>query len=220
MNISHHPAEEFLVDYASGALGQAWSLAIATHLALCPDCRKAVSRLEMIGGHLLEDARPVSVEEDILGRIFEQIDSPQTTDTHLPSPSPERLEPAVLPDPLRSYAGGDVNALRWQRLGLGASQFLIPTADKGVTARLLRIPAGRPVPTHSHGGLELTLVVAGAFSDATGTYGRGDLQEADSHLEHQPHATEEEDCICLAVTDAPLQFKSLAARIVQPFLGI
>ena len=89
-----------------------------------------------------------------------------------------------------------------------------------MTARLLRIPAGRPVPEHTHGGLELTLVLSGAFSDSVGRYGPGDFQEADENLEHQPHAEAGADCICLAITDAPLRFKSLAARIVQPFLGI
>ena len=76
------------------------------------------------------------------------------------------------------------------------------------------------MPTHSHRGLELTLVLCGAFSDATGSYSRGDLQEADEDLEHQPHAAPGEDCICLAVTDAPLRFRSVAARIAQPLIGI
>jgi putative transcriptional regulator len=125
-----------------------------------------------------------------------------------------------LPQPLRDYVGGDVDELSWQRLGLGAYQLLIPTGNAGTSARLLCIPAGRPVPAHSHGGLELTLVLAGAFSDATGQYGKGDFQEADENIEHQPHAAPGEDCICLAVTDAPLRFKSIAARLVQPLLGI
>jgi putative transcriptional regulator len=68
--------------------------------------------------------------------------------------------------------------------------------------------------------MELTLVLSGAFSDATGEYRRGDLQEADEDLQHRPHAAPGEDCICLAVTDAPLRFRSLAARMVQPLLGI
>ncbi|NQW00257.1 MAG: cupin domain-containing protein [Rhodospirillales bacterium] len=220
MSIFHHPGDEFLFDYATGALGEAWGLAIATHLALCPACRKAVADMEGVGGRLLEDATPDPIGDDVLSRVFEQIDSPHAPEVLQSTATPLSTEQPVLPEPLRGYAGGDVNALRWQRLGFGASQFLIPTGENRVSARLLRIPAGRPVPTHSHGGLELTLVVAGAFSDSTGYYGRGDLQEADSHLQHQPHATDEEDCICLAVTDAPLRFKSLAARIVQPFLGI
>jgi len=34
------------------------------------------------------------------------------------------------------------------------------------------------------------------------------------------YAGAEKDCICPAVTDGPLRFKSLAARLVQPLLGI
>ena len=103
---------------------------------------------------------------------------------------------------------------------MGARQKIIPTAEKGATARLLRIPAGRPVSVHSHKGLELTLVLCGAFSDSTGHYGVGDFQEANEELQHQPHAAPEGDCICLVVTDAPLRFKSFAARLAQPFLKI
>jgi putative transcriptional regulator len=62
--------------------------------------------------------------------------------------------------------------------------------------------------------------LCGAFSDTTGRYGRGDIQEADETLEHQPHAVAGEDCICLAVTDTPLRFSSFAARLIQPFIGI
>ncbi len=85
---------------------------------------------------------------------------------------------------------------------------------------MLRIPAGKPVPEHSHGGRELTLVLCGSFSDAQGRFSRGDIEEADEDLEHQPIAGLEEDCICLAVTDAPLKFKNWLVRLVQPVLGI
>jgi putative transcriptional regulator len=125
-----------------------------------------------------------------------------------------------LPEPLRGYVGGDAPDLPWKRLGLGAYHLPIVTGGAGAAVRLLRIPAGRPVPTHSHRGLELTLVLCGAFSDETGAYARGDLQEADDTLEHQPHAAPGEDCICLAVTEAPLRFRSLAARLAQPLIGI
>ena len=126
----------------------------------------------------------------------------------------------VFPEPLRGYIGGDLDRVPWRRLGLDVYQSVISTDDKQSVSRLLRIPTGKPVPTHSHGGLELTLVLCGAFSDETGHYGRGDFQEADETLEHQPHAVAGEDCICLVVTDAPLRFSSLAARMVQPFIGI
>ena len=124
------------------------------------------------------------------------------------------------PEPFRGYLGCDLDSVRWQRLGRGAYQVLVPTQENDSVVRLLRIPAGRPVPAHTHGGLELTVVLQGAFSDATGEFGRGDIQEADETLQHQPHAAPGADCICLAVTDAPLQFNSLIVRMLQPILNI
>jgi putative transcriptional regulator len=220
MSIDHHPNDELLLDYSLGSMGEGWSLAIATHLALCPDCRQAVRDIEAIGGSLMEGLFPAKISADssnaVLSRLSEDLGS---TDDLSPKKEVSGLPP-VLPDPLRHYAGEDVNDLQWKRLGLGAYQCLIRTGDESISVRLLRISAGNSVPTHTHRGLELTLVLRGAFTDATGRYGRGDLQEADETLEHQPHANAGEDCICLAVTDAPLRFNSLAARLVQPFIGI
>ena len=220
MNIQHHLSDELLLDYATGALGEAWSLAVATHLALCPSCRAAHARLDSVGGALLADTVPETVSGAVLDKIMSLLDADEIELTETRSRPAGGGETPVLPDPLRRYLGGDLATVSWRRLGMGASQYVIPLGDHGATARLLRIPAGKPVPEHTHNGLELTLVLCGAFADATGTYGPGDLQEADETLEHQPHAAEGEDCICLAVTDAPLRFKSMAARLVQPLLGI
>lgn len=220
MNITHHPNEELLLDYVSGALGEAWSLAVATHLALCPCCRRTVSDMEAVGGSMLDSIAPEPMNKNALDAVMTRLDGMTDERNTLPPAPPADSQPPVLPQPLRGYVGADASGLNWQRLGLGASQMPIRTGDKAATARLLRIPAGRPVPKHSHGGLELTLVLSGAFSDATGRYGRGDFQQADENLEHQPHAEPGEDCVCLAITDAPLRFSSFAARMVQPLLGI
>ena len=176
--------------------------------------------MEAFGGQLMSAVAPVPVKRDLYESIVAATNAVVKDDVPA-RPAADSLDSApILPEPLRSYLGGDICSLEWQRLGFGAYQCLVPTNDEETTARLLRIPAGRPVPTHSHGGPELTLVLSGAFSDTTGTYGRGDLQEADEYLNHQPHAAAGEDCICLAVTNAPLRFKSLAARMVQPLIGI
>jgi len=76
------------------------------------------------------------------------------------------------------------------------------------------------VPRHGHGGRELTLILAGTLCDGDAVFARGDVEETDESIEHEPIAGPNEDCVCLAVTDAPLRFKSLAARLLQPFLGI
>ena len=218
MTIDHHPSDELLLDYAAGALGEAWSLAVATHLALCPACRRTTARMEALGGAMLEAVAPAPVAPDGLAAVMARIDLPAAAVAAPPARLP--ASKSGLPQPLRRYAENAAGELDWQRLGLGASQLLIATGDRSATARLLRIPAGRPVPVHTHRGPELTLVLSGAFSDATGHYGPGDFQEADETLEHKPHADPGEDCICLAVTDAPLRFRSVAARLLQPLLGI
>ena len=61
---SYHPNSDLLMSYGAGALGESWSLALATHLTFCPSCRSIVDTVEEFGGALLEDLEPdpMSVE--------------------------------------------------------------------------------------------------------------------------------------------------------------
>jgi putative transcriptional regulator len=219
MTVRHHPSEALQLDYASGALTEAWSLAVATHLALCPVCRKTVAGIEAVGGAMLASLEPSAVSASGFDSVWDRIGREERDTPEIARPAAVSGS-AILPSPLRDYVESDLDGLAWQRLGLGAYQLPIDIGEADATARLLRIPAGRPVPEHTHRGLELTLVLCGAFSDTTGDYGPGDFQEADDTLKHQPHAAPGEDCVCLAVTDAPLYFSSFAARLVQPLIGI
>lgn len=221
MSINHHVSDELLLRYASGELAEGWSLAVATHLALCPSCRQRLAKMETIGGALLENISTGTAPDDAWARMRSRLENAATGVSH---PTEGRLSVAraepILPEPLRSYLGGDIDSLKWRSLGMGAYQIPIRLADTSTIARLLRIPAGKPVPEHGHSGQELTLVLAGSFRDGSDVFARGDLEEADAGLTHQPLASEGEDCICLAVTDAPLKFKSWLVRLIQPVLGI
>lgn len=213
--IKHHISDELLLDYAAGHLAEGWSLALATHIAMCPECRKRLDIVEAAGGALVETLEPVEGPEtswdDLKARIL--------SDTAPAKPEPRKPQAAgELPEPLRSYVG-NLADIRWRNIGAG-HQFMIKTGDSETQVRLLRIPAGKPVPEHSHGGRELTLVLKGSFHDEVDHFGPGDLEEADGDLTHQPIAGTEEDCICLAVTDAPLKFRSRLVRLVQPLFGI
>jgi putative transcriptional regulator len=125
----------------------------------------------------------------------------------------------VFPAPLQDYVGGDLDAVKWRRVGGGVSDAILRTKGDA-TVRLLRIPGGVAVPDHGHRGMELTLVLQGAFRDDTDHFGAGDVEVADDALVHKPVAEAGMDCICLAATDAPLRFNALIPRLAQPFLRI
>ena len=217
MSITHHISDDLILAYAAGELDGAASLLVATHMALCPDCRRGLELGEAIGGALLEAEEEVSVCDAEFEALLGRIDGLEPA--MVATKPVKRRRSSVLPQPLRDYAGGDVDSIEWKSLG-GVRHLLLDTGRSEARARLLKIPAGQKIPDHGHRGLELTLVLAGSFFDQGVWFRRGDVEEADATVEHHPVAGPEQDCICLAVTDAPLRFRGLIPRLVQPFLGI
>ncbi len=212
--IKHHLTDDLLMAYAAGTLPEAFDLMVATHLSLCDHCRAQAESFDAVGGHVLEDQNPgVQMTEGSLVATMALIAQG--------APMQKAKQPgcAVLPAPLQDYVGGDVNDIKWRPIGMGVKQAILPTTREA-TARLLFIPAGCAVPDHSHNGVELTMVLQGAFSDEVDHFARGDVEIADEDLHHTPTADMSEDCICLAVTDAPLKFNKLMPRLFQPFLRI
>ncbi len=213
-NIRHHLTDDLLMAYAAGALPEAFNLMVATHVSLCDHCRARVESFDAVGGCVLEEQNATeSLSDDALAATLALIDKGP------PQPKPTQATCDVLPAPLQDYVGGRVGDIRWKSIGMGVKQSILPTS-KDASARLLFIPAGAAVPDHGHRGIELTMVLQGAFSDEVDHFARGDVEIADQELEHTPVADISEDCICLAVTDAPLKFNSLIPRLVQPFLRI
>ena len=64
------------------------------------------------------------------------------------------------------------------------------------------------------------VLVHGAFADASGEYGPGDVAEGDVGLEHQPRALGRQACVCLAATTGRLRARSVIVRMLQPVFGI
>lgn len=213
--IRHHLNDALLMGYSAGQLPEAFNLIVATHISMCDECRARLASFDAVGGALLEKAPEPAIDmgagslEQVMARIRQA--QPERT-----APKPRA---GVFPAPLREYVGGDLAEVRWRAVGGGVRQAILPTAHDA-SARLLYIPAGMAVPDHGHRGTELTLVLQGAFSDAVDRFGPGDIEIADEDLEHTPIAEPGADCICLAVTDAPLRFNSFIPRLLQPFLKI
>ena len=209
----HHPDDALLLSYASGAAEEAVALVIATHLALCARCRDAVAVMEAVGGNLLEELPPVPLAPTAFADTAARLEMAE------PFPRPARtLSRDGTPEPLRSYLGGDLAAVRWRRMGPCLAYK--PLFRRGRTSiKLLRGAPGAEVGTHTHRGLELTLVLKGGFHDVTGSYGPGDLQVSDGALRHNPVADPGEDCINLAVTTDSLRFENWFQTIAGPLFG-
>ncbi|WP_411892517.1 ChrR family anti-sigma-E factor [Yoonia sp. SDW83-1] len=213
--IKHHLTEPLLMGYAAGTLPEAFNLVVATHISMCDDCRAALAEYEAVGGEVMVDVDPIDVAEDALAATMAMIESGTLTE----KPAPARVKNSIFPGPLQDYVQGDLDSLKWRKVGGGVSQMILPTS-KDASVRLLRIPAGTAVPDHGHRGTELTLVLQGAFVDDEDRFAAGDVEVANEDLQHTPVAEEGMDCICLAATDAPLKFSGLLPRIAQKFVRI
>lgn len=213
--IKHHLTEPLLMGYAAGTLPEAFNLVVATHISMCDTCRAALAEYEAVGGEVMLDSDPAELAEDALAATMAMIER----GVDVAPVAPKRRVESIFPGPLQDYVSGDIDSLRWRKIGGGVSQMVLETSSEA-TVRLLRIPGGTAVPDHGHNGTELTLVLQGAFVDETDRFGAGDVEVANEDLEHTPVAEVGMDCICLAATDAPLKFNGLVPRIAQRFIGI
>lgn len=209
--MAHHATPELLLDYASGALPAAPAMAIASHMALCPEVSADYTALNRLGGAMLEtleDATPIEARE--MAAMLARLDEPA------PIAAPTPADPrATLPRPLQSLIGQPLDTLRWRRVAPGVREHKLPLDDGRHKAVLLLIAPGQAVPRHSHRGQELTLVLEGGYRDGDLDFARGDLQVADDTVDHRPVADPHEGCICLVVLDAPIRFTGPWARWIN-----
>ena len=210
--ITHHLSDQLLIGYSAGTLPEAFNLVVATHLSMCDECRAAAQSFDSIGGALLHDQPTEDLGDAALANTMALIAKGPKIAAAAPTGND-------VPDPLSAYIGGGLSDVKWRPIGLGVRQAVLKTS-RAATARLLYIPAGAAVPDHGHQGTEMTLVLQGAFVDEEDRFARGDVEVANEDMEHTPIADMGEDCICLAVTDAPLKFNALIPRIAQRFLRI
>lgn len=212
--ITHHISDALLDAHVTGNLPHGFSVVVAAHLSFCDSCRARAGAAEMLGGALLDRITPAPLSADAQDRLLAALD-------RTPPPAVTAREAiagsGAFPAPVMQALGGQPP--KWRMLGGGIRQQVL-SADREGSLRLLYIPSGKAVPEHSHGGLELTLVLQGSFSDSAGRFGVGDVETAHDDIDHQPIAGPEGPCICLAATDAPLRFRAMIPRLLQPLFRI
>jgi len=225
--LMHHPSEDTLLAYAAGTLDEAASILVATHLALCPECRDVIAVAEAVGGELIEAMQPsatVSTSFDDVMLLVAGVKTAAADTTELRSDI--RFDPAansnhadpLLPQPLRTYIPGGAESLQWRWMGPGVRYAAVLEADDGAKVGLMRIASGTRMPHHGHSDEEFTMVLAGGYRDSFGSYRRGDVETAGTDTLHQPVADNDGDCICLVVTRGELKPTGLFARMLQPLM--
>lgn len=217
--INHHLTDDVLMGYAAGSLPEAFNLMVAAHVTLCDTCRARAESFDAVGGEVLseEPNGDVAMTGNSLMATLALIESGPMDDI-IPL-RPERTYDPVLRGPLQDYVANGLDGVKWRGIGMGVKQAILPTSS-GATARLLMIPAGAAMPDHGHHGLEMTMVLQGAFKDEDDYFARGDVEIADSDVHHTPVADIHEDCICLVVSDARLKFEGILPKIAQRFARI
>lgn len=220
MTIVHHASASTLAAYAAGALDEARSVVVAAHLSLCAECRAAARDFEALGGAMLDAIEPAAMAADALDRFWLRAGGAQDARPAASTAAANDLDPMHAP-PLDRYLKDGVEGIRWRPVAPGVMQSVLAARGYREGAlRLLKIAPGTRIPKHTHRGGELTLILKGAYEDALGAFTVGDLADLDEEATHSPLAVGSEDCICLIAASAPLVFKDLAARAMQPFVGL
>jgi putative transcriptional regulator len=174
-----------------------------------------VERLQDIGGAHFEQLDPQPVGDSLLERVMARLDDPEPL-RYAPSETSE----TQLPGLLDRLINGDYADLVWKRVTQSLSISYLKTGDPNHEFALYRIAEGGRIPEHTHGGSEMTLVLHGGFADESGEYHQGDFLVREGWDKHTPVALEGEECICLAVLDAPLKFTRLRHRWLNPLLKL
>lgn len=223
--IQFHPDENILIEYSAGVLDRGLAIGVKAHVCMCPRCQEHLHKLNCLGATLLENTSPPydaneSDEETSLNNLLQKIrnlpsDAKPTTskqETGCQEAKTHHDLPAIVRQLL--HATGE---LKWRRMSPSLKQANLTSGQNSFEVCLHKIRQGGKVAEHDHRGRELTLVLQGTFSDEQGAYKVGDFIMRDCGDVHRPTATQDQDCLCLTITEAPVKLTGLM-HLFNPFL--
>ncbi|WP_153916257.1 ChrR family anti-sigma-E factor [Shewanella sp. TC10] len=226
--IKYHPNQDLLTLHAKGELPLSLSIAVSAHCELCAECAEKVAALTLAASEESFSLTQLSMDN---GNMDAELD----TDLEAllaDMMSNDKLESAAItqaatketgPSPAVTNVKGQDYTLprafrqqmshQWQGIGK-VSRLRLETGESKARASLLHIAENGEIPQHSHKGEELTLLLAGEFSDEYNTYTAGDFMVLNSDHEHSPKTVE--GCLCYTVVDAPLYFTKGISKLLNP----
>ena len=153
-------------------------------------CATTVARgccsFDAIGGAVLEDvaARPCMTDAGLDATHGAHPALPQSAPAEAPAPR----QAACFPAPLRDYVGGDLAAVNGGRSAWACGRRSCRRRRGRHGPAAVHSRRSGACPTTATAGMELTLVLQGAFRDESDRFGPGDLEIATEDLEHTPVA--------------------------------
>ncbi|SHO59112.1 ChrR family anti-sigma-E factor [Vibrio quintilis] len=223
--IHYHPTDETLARYAAGDLDPASGIMLSAHLEFCSHCRQKVAAYEKAQAGEMMRAKPEPLSSglhDMLSRILEQTPAQASG---LPSAECDTTPPEMtteicvnnksfrLPRALRRH---EAHIGPWSRLPGNIKRASVSTSGQS-KMNFIYMDCDSSLPQHTHQGREITLVLAGEFSDEQATYRPGDFVLQTDNNTHSPRTSADQDCLCLTLLDAPLRFTSGLATLLNPF---
>ncbi|MGB6138574.1 MAG: ChrR family anti-sigma-E factor [Shewanella sp.] len=218
--INYHPDQHLLSLHAKGELPLSMSIAISAHAELCHHCQQQLDQMTIaLSEQEFEQQQTVAKQPDdadlsaLLSQFMsstldnldiESIQQPQDADNTVTIQGQQYALPRVFRK--------QINA-SWQGIGK-VSRLRLDTGEPQARASLLHIAANGEIPEHTHKGAELTLLLAGEFSDCYNTYKPGDFMLLDQAHQHSPKTTE--GCLCYTIVDAPLYFTKGFSKLLNP----
>lgn len=223
--IKHHPDDNLLTEYASGSLATAVGLIVCAHLQACPHCRQRVEHLNKLGAAILTQSIAEPVQVDTFAQLMERIRNQKVLEPKPEKKAPE-LHSTYANDPLLKHVPKVIakllprdGKLKWQRASGSLKTARVITGQQEYEVAFQRISSGGKVVEHDHRGLEVTLVLHGSFSDEDGVYSAGDFLVRTPGEIHRPTATQNQDCLCISVVEAPVKVTGFIGKLINPFLS-
>jgi putative transcriptional regulator len=216
MTPTHHPDPDDLASYASGAAPEWMSVVMACHLTYCAECRDEVELLDELGGVLLD-----TLADPGEGPVVVPKETPRRRDAPSARAFADSPVARAIPRPLHAYFKEQVPT--WRFLAPGLKHVPISLSVGEIPARLIQFRPGLVVPDHRHTGTEMVLVLDGILEDTVtrDVFRTGDLSRRDESTgRHGNVVTSPDPCLCLIVTDGPVDPATMWGKLLKALSGL
>ena len=209
------PCALLLTEYAAGTMDDGLALVVASYLSFCADARAHVTDCQILAGTMLETlCEPVTMREGSLQSVLARLDAPAPAKA-----CREKMtlcDEIALPEPIAALLCGCDSQMKWRGIGGGSRMAMLPKPCCGSQVMALDIAPGRAMPRHEHTGIELTLVLRGAYNDEFGHYPAGTLAINEAGTIHTPIADARQGCVCVSAVQG-VRNTGLFARLLSHF---